>query len=79
MKEDSVVRIRPGCNLEATYSHLKEELIEIQAMGYAGEILQKDEVESLISFTYPFNPENGCGRDGLLYAFVENEFLEPNS
>ncbi len=81
MKEGSVVvvRIKPTCNLHSTYSHLKEELIEIQKMGYAGELLQKDEAESLVAFTYPFNPETGCGRDGLLYAFVENNFLELNS
>lgn len=79
MQEGSVVRVSSSANLEATDSHLREELREIQAMGYAGELLQKDEVESLVAFTYPFNPKNGCGRDGLLYAFVENEFLESNS
>jgi hypothetical protein len=79
MQEGNVVRLQAIANLEATHSHLKQELIEIQAMGYAGKLLQKDEIEGLVAFTYPFNPENGCGRDELLYAFVENEFLELNS
>jgi len=79
MKEGNIVRICPTCNLHTTCFHLKEELIEIQIMGYAGELLQKDEAESLVAFIYPFNPQTGCGRDGLLYAFVENDFLELNS
>lgn len=50
---------------------------EILSMDYRGRIIT-DEGEDLIlaSFTYPYNPATGCGKDGQVYLFVSRFDVE---
>ncbi|MEQ9373294.1 MAG: hypothetical protein RIG63_30365 [Coleofasciculus chthonoplastes F3-SA18-01] len=53
-------------------------LFEIKSQNYRGEIIQLDlDYHScLVTFTYPYNPVNGCGRDGMVYVWVSKSCLQ---